>query len=113
MSWRAQGLRTWLLQRLSAVYMLLFGISLGIYLWQHRPLTYTWWSDLFTRPAVVVASLLFFAALLYHAWVGVRDIMVDYIHDTVIRFTLWILVTLFLVAMGSWVSLILLSMVEI
>ncbi len=113
MSWRAQGLRTWLLQRLSAVYMLLFAVSFGIYLLQHRPIDYTWWSDLFTRPAVVVASLLFFAALLYHAWVGVRDIMVDYIHDTVIRFTLWILVTLFLIAMGSWVSLILLSMVEI
>lgn len=113
MSWRAHGLRAWLLQRLSAVYMLLFAISFGIFAWQQVPFSYENWLAVFTRPAIVVATTLFFAALLYHAWVGVRDIMVDYIHDTVIRFTLWVLVTLFLTAMGIWVSLILLAVVEV
>lgn len=112
MSWRAQGMRAWLLQRLSALYMLLFGISFSLYLTRISPLTFDIWHDLFRMPSIVIATLLFFASLLYHAWVGIRDIMVDYIHDTVIRFTLWVLVTLFLTAMGLWVGLILLSVVE-
>lgn len=112
MSWRAHGMRAWLLQRLSALYMLLFGISFALYLSRITPLTFEKWHDLFRLPSVVIATLLFFAALLFHAWVGIRDIMVDYIHDTVIRFTLWVLVTLFLTSMGMWVGLILLSVVE-
>lgn len=113
MSWRAQGMRTWLLQRLTAMYMLLFAISCFIYLSLHRPITFTAWHEFFSLPTVAIATILFFLSLLYHAWVGVRDIMVDYIHDTAIRFTLWVLITLLLLGMAIWVFFILLQVVEL
>jgi len=113
MSWRAQGMRTWLLQRLTAVYMLLFAISCLIYLFLHRPIHFTAWHEFFALPSASIATTLFFVSLLYHAWVGVRDIMVDYIHDTTIRFTLWVLITLLLIGMVIWVFLILLQVVEL
>ncbi|MBI3561338.1 MAG: succinate dehydrogenase, hydrophobic membrane anchor protein [Gammaproteobacteria bacterium] len=113
MSWRAHGMRAWLLQRLSALYMLLFAISFLLYIAPNLPITYEYWSDLFTRPSIAVATLVFFAALLYHAWIGIRDIIVDYIHDTTLRFTLWVLVTLFLIGLGIWVALIVLSVVAV
>ena len=34
--------------------------------------------------------MLFFAALLYHAWVGMRDILMDYVKPTGIRLALQI-----------------------
>ena len=113
MSWRAQGMRTWLLQRLTAVYMLLFVISCLIYLSLHQPINFAAWREFFSLPTVSIATTLFFLSLLYHAWVGIRDIMVDYIHDIAIRFTLWVLITLLLIGMSIWVFLILLQVVEL
>jgi succinate dehydrogenase / fumarate reductase membrane anchor subunit len=48
------------------------------------------------------ASVLFVAALLYHAWVGVRNIFMDYIKDTGMRLTLHVAVILALLAYGAW-----------
>jgi succinate dehydrogenase / fumarate reductase membrane anchor subunit len=35
-----------------------------------------------------VATMVFFAALLYHAWVGMRDIIMDYARPTSLRLLL-------------------------
>jgi len=51
-----------------------------------RPLaTYSDWKALFSGAFFRVATMFFFAALLYHAWVGMRDIVMDYVKPTGIR----------------------------
>jgi succinate dehydrogenase / fumarate reductase membrane anchor subunit len=48
------------------------------------------------------AALLFLVALLYHAWIGVRNIFMDYIKATGLRLTLYVVVILALIAYGAW-----------
>jgi len=113
MSWRAQGMRTWLLQRLTAVYMLVYGIGFGIYFTCQPAIDHASWRHLFAHPFANIATFVFFFSILYHAWVGLRDILIDYIKWSPLRFLLLTLVTALLVAMGLWVSMILYSVVEL
>ena len=49
-----------------------------------------------------VATLLFAASLAWHAWVGVRDILMDYIKPAGMRLTLEVLVLLTIAAYVGW-----------
>lgn len=113
MSWRAQGMRTWLLQRLTAIYMLLYGIGFGLYFACQTVVDHASWRSLFAHPLANITTLILFFSILYHAWVGVRDILIDYIKWSPLRFLLWTLVTTLLVAMGAWVGMILFSVVVV
>jgi succinate dehydrogenase / fumarate reductase membrane anchor subunit len=46
--------------------------------------------------------MLFVVSLLYHAWVGVRNIFMDYIKPVGLRLTLHVLVILALAWYGAW-----------
>jgi succinate dehydrogenase / fumarate reductase membrane anchor subunit len=113
MSWRAQGMRTWLLQRLTAIYMLLFGLCFGIYVLTQPIADQASWRGVFANPFVNISTGMFFFSILYHAWVGIRDILIDYINWPAIRFMTWTLVTLFLIIMGIWTAMILYSVVQV
>ena len=113
MSWRAQGLRTWIMQRLTAVYMVLYLVIFVAYLSSAVSLNFENWRGLFVIPFVNIATGFFFFALLYHAWVGVRDILVDYVAWGPLRFSLWVLVTAALSALGVWVVMILSTVFEL
>lgn len=113
MSWRAQGLRTWLLQRLTAVYMILYAFSFSFYFLAIEQLDYLQWRALFARPWVNIGTSLFFIALLYHAWVGVRDILIDYVSGNAWRFVIWTLVSLLQVTLAIWATMILWSVVQL
>ena len=97
------GLGDWLLQRLTAVVMVLFTVGFALCLAVHQPGTYADWKALFSRTIVRVSTMLFFIALLYHAWVGMRDILMDYIRPTGIRLTLLSAVVVALLLYLIWV----------
>ena len=86
------GLADWLLQRLTAVVMALYTIGFVACLLWHKPATYGAWKDIFSGAFVKLATTFFIAALLYHAWVGMRDIVMDYVKPTGIRLALEALV---------------------
>ena len=67
-----------------AVYTVGFAACL---LW-HKPATHGDWKAIFAGGFVRLATLFFFLALLYHAWVGMRDIVMDYVKPTGIRLLL-------------------------
>ncbi|MBZ0105150.1 MAG: succinate dehydrogenase, hydrophobic membrane anchor protein [Sulfuricella denitrificans] len=95
------GLKDWLIQRVTAVVMAFYSLFLiGFFLTQ--PLTYASWNSLFYSLPVRLASLLFLFSVLIHAWVGMRDIFMDYIHPTFIRLTLHVAVILALMAYAAW-----------
>jgi succinate dehydrogenase / fumarate reductase membrane anchor subunit len=111
MSWRAHGMRTWIMQRLTAVYLLLYLLVFVIILLRHPVTDFTAWRALFSTLFFNIATDLFFFSLLFHAWVGVRDILIDYVHLSGLRFLLLVLITVGLIAMGIWVSMVLYKVV--
>lgn len=112
MSFRAQGMRAWLLQRLTAIYIAIFLLSLFSWMIATSPLNYVHWHGLFSQSFMLVATIIFYLSLFIHAWVGIRDILVDYINHSVIRFILLIGLALSLSGMTLWLLLIVIGLVK-
>lgn len=113
MSTHALGLRAWLLQRLSAVYMAIYTLVTIVWLNQNTPLDFEIWQALFAQPLVNIFTQLFIFLLLGHAWVGMRDIFVDYVHHMPSRFILLILISILQLVLGLWASMTLYSVVQL
>lgn len=103
MTWRAAGFRAWLWQRVTAAYMAAFILLFAIAAMVKQPDTYTEWKAWIGDGRVAVALGLFFAALLLHSWVGVRDVLIDYVRPMALRLSLLALVALGLLAVGLWI----------
>jgi succinate dehydrogenase / fumarate reductase, membrane anchor subunit len=102
------GLRAWLVQRVSAVFMLLFIVFLLGHFLFDRPHTYRAWHDWMLSPAVSTATIVFLAALIAHAWVGLRDVVMDYVQYVAARVFVLALLALGITGLGVWVIRILL-----
>ncbi len=96
------GLRDWLAQRATAVVMLVYTLLLLLALVMLPKFDYWHWKALWSLPLMQYATLLFMAALLFHAWVGVRNIFMDYIKLPGLRLMLYVLVIFALIAYGAW-----------
>ena len=101
------GLGDWLLQRLTAVIMAGYTLFMILALIVHRPLDYAAWKSVFAETWFQVGTMLFVAALLYHAWVGMRDILMDYVKPTALRLTAEFAVALVLLFYLVWTAAIL------
>jgi succinate dehydrogenase / fumarate reductase, membrane anchor subunit len=108
MRWQATGLPAWWMQRLSAAYMLLFVVFALAAVMIHPPRSHGEWRSFVGHPAVAAAFLSFFAALLSHMWVGLRDVLIDYARPACLRRSLLAGVALALVGLALWVVWILL-----
>ena len=96
------GLRDWLAQRITAVIMLFFTLLLILALVTLPKFDFWHWQAMWNMTLMRYAALLFLVALLYHAWVGVRNIVMDYIKDSGLRLTLYVVVILALICYGAW-----------
>lgn len=103
------GLRAWLVQRLTAVYIFLFIVFLLFHFLLDPPHSYQAWRAWVGNPVVSILAAVFFVALLLHAWVGVRDVIMDYVHPLGVRVSLLALLGSGLLAAGAWVLRILLT----
>ncbi len=103
MSRRASGLKAWIAQHITAVYMLLYTIIGGFCIIVQQPVTYSVWKGWITQPLPSLGLLLFFMALLLHAWVGVRNVLIDYIKPVSLRIFLLSLLAFGLVGSGLWI----------
>jgi succinate dehydrogenase / fumarate reductase membrane anchor subunit len=97
------GLRDWLAQRITAGIMAVYTVIVVVVFLSSQPISYQVWRDLFTQGWMRVATLLFAASLAWHAWVGVRDIIMDYIKATGLRLALESLVLLTIAGYLAWV----------
>jgi succinate dehydrogenase / fumarate reductase membrane anchor subunit len=96
------GLGSWLAQRITAVVMALYTIFLLGLFTTGRPVTYSLWKELFTQGWMRVATLIFVVSLAWHAWVGVRDIVMDYAKHGGLRLGLEVITILILAAYLGW-----------
>ena len=55
-------------------------------------------------PIMKFITFLFFLSLFFHAWVGIRDIWMDYVKPTSVRLTLHVLTLLALIGYAGWAA---------
>ena len=97
------GLRDWLSQRVTAALMALFTLLLLVQLlWPGRPLGYDTWAGIFATQWMKVLTFSVIVALGYHAWVGLRDIWMDYVKSVVLRLVLQVATIVWLVGNLGW-----------
>ena len=96
------GLRDWLAQRVTAVIMAVYSVVLVVLLLSEGPIGYAEWKALFAKGWMRVATLLFAVSLGWHAWVGVRDILMDYVKPDGLRLALQVLTLLTLAVYVGW-----------
>ena len=96
------GMRDWLAQRITAVIMALYSVIAVAMFMTGRPISYGVLKDLFTQGWMRVATLLFAVSLAWHAWVGVRDILMDYARPDGLRLGLQVVAILILAVYLGW-----------
>jgi len=98
----AHGLRDWLLQRLTAIYLGGFLVYLLVHFLLQSQHSFQQWHDWVTHPVMIIATALFIVAVLVHGWVGMRDVVLDYVHAISLRLTILSLIGLTLISCGLW-----------
>jgi succinate dehydrogenase / fumarate reductase membrane anchor subunit len=96
------GVRDWLAQRVTAIVMAIWTIVLLVQFFGARNFSYEGWAGLFSQQWFKLFTLVTLLGLFYHAWVGMRDIWMDYVKPVGIRLTLQIATLLWLLACAAW-----------
>ena len=96
------GMRDWLMQRVTAVMMALYSLCMAGWLLLHPHPDYDTWTLLFSSNVVRSLTLLVLFAVFVHAWIGVRDIVMDYIKIPILRLAIHVAVILTLILYAIW-----------
>jgi succinate dehydrogenase / fumarate reductase membrane anchor subunit len=97
------GTRDWLSQRVTAGLMAIFTVLvLGQLLLSRGPIGYDKWAGIFAAQWMKVLTFSVIAGLLYHVWVGMRDVLMDYVKPVGMRLVLQIFVIVWLTGCAGW-----------
>ena len=97
------GLRDWLSQRVTALVMAVFTFVVVLQvLFTSGPVGYDRWAGIFAAQWMKVFTFTVIVSLLWHVWVGMRDIWMDYVKPVSIRLALQILTIVWLTACAGW-----------
>lgn len=97
------GLRDWLSQRVTAALMALFTLVLLLQvLLTSGPIGYEQWAGIFAPQWMKFLTFTVIIALLWHVWVGVRDIWMDYVKPVAVRLVLQVFTMVWLVGCAGW-----------
>jgi succinate dehydrogenase / fumarate reductase membrane anchor subunit len=97
------GVRDWLAQRVTGALMALFTlIVLARLVLGTGPIGYDRWAGLFAGQPMKMLTLATIVSLLYHVWVGMRDVWMDYVQPVGVRLVLQILTIVWLVGCAGW-----------
>ena len=101
------GMRLWLSQRLTALVMAAYIVLLLVLLVIMKPTGFVAWHAFASPVWFKLATLLFFMCLFVHAWLGVADVLKDYVFNKTLRAYMQIAVDIALVAYLFWLMFIL------
>lgn len=104
MSRRASGFRAWVFQRISAVYLGLYFLFLCWYFLFSAPASYGEWREWAATPEINLSLMFFAFFLLLHAWVGTRDIIIDYIKPLMLRIVVLTVLAMGVIGSGLWTA---------
>ena len=101
-SWTGNGLKDWLLQRVTAIYLSVYALSLLAYLICHHPISYGFWHNFFQCTALRVTTGIAIFMFVVHAWIGIWTVTTDYLKGTALRLIVQGLVALTLGIQLIW-----------
>ena len=97
------GMRDWLSQRVTAGLMAVFtAIVLAQVLFTRGPIGYDKWAGIFASQWMKVLTFSVVAGLLWHVWVGMRDVLMDYVKPVWMRLLLQVFVIVWLTGCAGW-----------
>ncbi|MYM74933.1 succinate dehydrogenase, hydrophobic membrane anchor protein [Duganella dendranthematis] len=96
------GMRDWLAQRVTAVLMVLYTAILLISFLTGQNFTYEGWAGLFAQQWFKLITAVTLIGLFYHAWVGMRDVWMDYVRALGLRLVLQIATMAWLIGCAVW-----------
>jgi succinate dehydrogenase / fumarate reductase membrane anchor subunit len=97
------GTRDWLAQRVTAALMAVFTLAvLAQVIFTRGPLDYVKWAGIYASQPMKMLTFATIVGLLYHVWVGMRDVLMDYVKPVGIRLVLQFLVIVWLVGCAGW-----------
>jgi len=96
------GLSDWLSQRFTALIMAIFTVAVLVQLFLGGPIDYYKWSAIFGRQWMKVLTFVVIVSMLWHVWVGMRDIWMDYVKVMGVRLGLQVLTIVWLVGCAGW-----------
>ncbi|MYN38966.1 succinate dehydrogenase, hydrophobic membrane anchor protein [Duganella sp. FT109W] len=96
------GMRDWLAQRVTAVLMVLYTAILLISFLTGQNFTYEGWAGLFAQQWFKLITAVTLIGLFYHAWVGMRDVWMDYVRALGLRLALQIATMAWLIGCAVW-----------
>ena len=95
------GWRDWLAQRVSALVMALFTLVVLAQLLLSGETGYDRWAGIFAAQWMKVLTFVV-VSLAYHAWVGMRDVWMDYVKPVSVRLVLQLATIAWLVGCAGW-----------
>ena len=96
------GLRDWLAQRVTAVLMALFTLVVLAQLLLPGELGYDRWAGIFAAQWMKVLTFVVILSLAYHAWIGMRDILMDYVKAVGVRLLFQVFTIVWLLGCTGW-----------
>lgn len=102
MSRRAEGLQAWVVQRITAIYLGLFGTYVVLHFVFNAPADHAALQSWVTAPVITLGLLILIPIVLVHAWVGIRDLYMDYVGNIWVRVVALVLTAFTFVASGIW-----------
>jgi succinate dehydrogenase / fumarate reductase membrane anchor subunit len=96
------GFRDWLSQRVTAALMALFTLVLLAQVLFGAQLGYLRWAQIFSSQWMKALTFVTIVALAYHAWVGIRDVWMDYVKPVGVRLTLQVFTLAWLIGCLGW-----------
>ncbi|MGH1358438.1 MAG: succinate dehydrogenase, hydrophobic membrane anchor protein [Burkholderiaceae bacterium] len=96
------GLNDWLAQRITGIILAVYSIVLFFVWVGSGELTFQSWTGIFSSTWMKVLTLMAMLSLAWHAWIGLRDVYMDYIKPTWIRLTLQVATIVTLVGYAVW-----------
>lgn len=98
------GLRDWLAQRVTATIIAVYTVILLVLFFGAHDFSYEGWASIFAAQWMKLATFVMLLSLFYHAWVGVRDIWMDYVKPVGVRLLLQSLTIVWLLACAGYAA---------
>ena len=96
------GFRDWLSQRVTAALMALFTLAVVVQVLLPGEMGYDKWAGIFSAQWMKVLTFVVIVALLFHVWVGMRDVWMDYVKPVALRLALQVFTIVWLVGCAGW-----------
>ena len=99
------GVGDWLVQRATAIVMAVFTLALILaVIFTSGPLTYASWSGIFAATWMKFLTFATVISICWHAWIGVRNVFMDYIKPVGIRLALQLFAAVWLIGSAGWAA---------